>query len=174
MNMSHPALRAAALILPLLGIGAVWARTHLFAQTGTDWEVPVQGYDPRDLLRGHYIQYRYDWPGISSEEELEGYGTQLCLTGTAPAISKARLVSQEEADTAKCGAIVKQTPGGEYEYDGLARGRLFVAQTAAPEMERKLGDPKLKALLKVRIREDGLMRPLSMRFVPRPAEQTAP
>jgi hypothetical protein len=41
-------------------------------------------------------------------------------------------------------------------------------------MERKLGDPKLKALLKVRIREDGLMRPLSMRFVPRPAEQTAP
>ena len=29
--------------------------------SGTDITVPVMGYDPRDLLSGHYIRYRIDW-----------------------------------------------------------------------------------------------------------------
>ena len=30
-------------------------------ESGTLWRVPVTGYDPRDLLRGHYLTFRYDW-----------------------------------------------------------------------------------------------------------------
>ncbi len=31
------------------------------AHTGTEVKVRIQGYDPRDLLSGHYIQYEIDW-----------------------------------------------------------------------------------------------------------------
>lgn len=30
-------------------------------QQGTAIKVPITGYDPRDLLSGHYIQYQIDW-----------------------------------------------------------------------------------------------------------------
>ena len=33
-----------------------WQRSH-----GTEVKVAVTGYDPRDLLSGHYIQYQIDW-----------------------------------------------------------------------------------------------------------------
>ncbi len=29
--------------------------------SGAEITVPVMGYDPRDLLSGHYIRYRIDW-----------------------------------------------------------------------------------------------------------------
>ena len=29
--------------------------------SGVDIKLPVMGYDPRDLLSGHYIQYQIDW-----------------------------------------------------------------------------------------------------------------
>ncbi len=29
--------------------------------SGVEITVPVMGYDPRDLLSGHYIRYRIDW-----------------------------------------------------------------------------------------------------------------
>jgi biotin-(acetyl-CoA carboxylase) ligase len=48
-------LRAVVLALPLIGLAAAWAVSHHRGQQGTDWEVPVQGYDPRDLLRGQAV-----------------------------------------------------------------------------------------------------------------------
>ena len=56
------------LVLPILGLGGLWGWSDFKAEQGTDWLVPIAGYDPRDLLRGHYIQYSYDWPGIDEEE----------------------------------------------------------------------------------------------------------
>ena len=37
-------------------ITLTWQRNH-----GSEVKVAVMGYDPRDLLSGHYIQYRIDW-----------------------------------------------------------------------------------------------------------------
>jgi uncharacterized membrane-anchored protein len=49
---------AFAVVLPLvaLGLGIVRSERHL--AEGRRWSFEVTGYDPRDLLRGHYIQYR--------------------------------------------------------------------------------------------------------------------
>lgn len=46
---------------------------------GTAWTVPVSGYDPRDLLRGHYVQFNYDWNWVESEESCIGDHCCLCL-----------------------------------------------------------------------------------------------
>lgn len=50
-----------ALLLPLLTIvlGIVRAERHL--ARSRDFTFDLEGYDPRDILRGHYIQYRIAW-----------------------------------------------------------------------------------------------------------------
>jgi hypothetical protein len=50
---------------PLLGLAALWGWTEVRSRQGTEWLVPVAGYDPRDLLRGHYVLFQYDWPGLA-------------------------------------------------------------------------------------------------------------
>jgi uncharacterized membrane-anchored protein len=47
---------AVALPLVVLALGIVRSERHL--AEGRRWSFDVTGYDPRDLLRGHYIQYQ--------------------------------------------------------------------------------------------------------------------
>ena len=61
--MNRALLHVAALALPLLGLGGMWLQADRLSRQGTEWDVPIRGYDPRDLLQGHYVQFQYDWPG---------------------------------------------------------------------------------------------------------------
>lgn len=44
-------------VLLMLWTGSLFATKN----SGVDIKLPVMGYDPRDLLSGHYIQYQIDW-----------------------------------------------------------------------------------------------------------------
>ena len=69
---------AIALITPLICL-AGWLIYLTFQRaTGKEVIVSIQGYDPRDLLSGHYIRYTIDWEktncaqfenGLCPEEE---------------------------------------------------------------------------------------------------------
>ncbi len=164
---------AAALSLPLIGLGFVWADTHRKAQTGTDWDVPIRGYDPRDLLRGHYITYQYDWPRLSGNTL--GYISELCIEGKAPAILRTTVagapIVQEPGMPplqAKCAVIARAPYGGDDQGNGLGGGLYYVPQTMAAEYEKKLRDPKLQGIIRLRIRDDGIVRPIGLTFRVRP------
>lgn len=158
MSALRTALRAAALALPLVGLAAAWAASHQRGLQGTDWEVPVQGYDPRDLLRGHYIVFQYDWPGLG-EGAVPGPGTMLCLEGSAPRIDAAQVAPLKTA----CARPVRAAPG-----DTLLAGKLYIPQERSQELERQLADPALRGIVRIRVRSDGRYTPLSIRFEPRP------
>jgi hypothetical protein len=158
MSALRTALRAAALALPLVGLAAAWAVSHQRGLQGTDWEVPVQGYDPRDLLRGHYIVFRYEWPGLE-EGAVPGPGTMLCLEGSAPRIDAAQVAPPKTA----CARPVRAAPG-----DTLLAGKLYIPQDKSRELERQLADPALRGIVRIRVRDDGRYTPLSIRFEPRP------
>ena len=90
---------AVALALPLIVLASTWWTTARAAREGQDWLIPITGYDPRDLLRGHFVQYRYDWPmGARSPTEQGqdiatfsiGSARQLCIEGIAPNIREVR------------------------------------------------------------------------------------
>jgi hypothetical protein len=153
-----------ALVLPLLGLAATWGFTHVRAQQGTEWDVPIGGYDPRDLLRGHYVVYSYDWPGLEGSEALR-FESELCIHGTAPAIER---VSREAG--ADCPNPVRADPYGEDRSSGLAAGRLYVSQEQGAQLEKQLADPGLQGMVRFRLRDDGRITPLRITFRPRPAE----
>jgi uncharacterized membrane-anchored protein len=50
------------LILILIIVGSIGKSEYQLA-TGEVWKFKVSGYDPRDLLRGNYVNYQveFDW-----------------------------------------------------------------------------------------------------------------
>ena len=90
--MNRRALALAAIAFPLAGLALLWGWSDWRSRQGTEWEVPVEGYDPRDLLRGHYVVYRYRWPGLTTNVDNLGfaYAPSLCLEGSAPQITRVR------------------------------------------------------------------------------------
>lgn len=160
---------AVALALPLIGLVASWATTHSAAQQGTDWEVPIQGYDPRDLLRGHYITYQYDWPGLARSDPF-AYIASLCIRGKAPKIERVtQMETIPELPVPGCDSVAITSLNDETG-NGLANGRFFVPQTKAKAYEDKLRDPRIETFVTLRIRKDGQIRPTGLTFRPRAAQ----
>jgi len=162
-----------ALLLPLVGLGLIWLLTDRDSHLGTEWDVPIAGYDPRDLLRGHYVQFRYDWPVVREGDIPTWSGSQqgLCIVGTAPKIKRVAvqdLVGHDSSSVAVCDATAKVNPWSEEGDDGLLRDRIYVPQEAARNYDAKLANPKLQGIVRIRINSSGFITPLSLSFQPRP------
>lgn len=164
-----------ALLLPLVGLGLIWLLTEQESREGTEWDVPIAGYDPRDLLRGHYVQFRYDWPDVAVGDIPTWPGSQasLCIRGTAPNIGHVELLDRAMRDqSSDCAATAKVNPWSEEGYDGLVRDRIYVAQEAGRDYDKKLADPELQGIVRVRINNSGFITPLSLSFQPRREENS--
>ena len=171
-----------ALVLPLVGLAGMWASTERWSRQGTDWLVPVEGYDPRDLLRGHYVQFRYAWPG-AEEPAFDGafaenqgqYPFGGCIEGSAPEIERVRKLASE-ADRETCPTYLAPEEFGMFGGPDLPReGRLYVAQTAGPELEQELRKGEQQGMIRVRLRSDGTLTPQELTFRPRlPRQEDSP
>jgi len=154
------AARILAAVLPLLGLGALWAQSDRTYNSGTEWEVPVAGYDPRDFLRGHYVVFGYDWP---LDRQLSDYRRNaICLEGAAPNIRRARVLAKGEA----CDHPLREDADMR-----LSDGRLYIGQARAAKIEQQLRNRDQRGIVTIRQREDGSFTPVSIRFRPlTPAE----
>ena len=153
--------RLAALALPLVGLAGLWFQSDRHYRQGTEWEVPIMGYDPRDMLRGHYVEFTYDWPGLDDPAP-----QVLCIEGRAPRID--RVV----APRADCAHRLEAGSTDLYGTAGLIRGRLYLDQYKAAMIDAQLRDPDQRAIVTIRQREDGSFTPIAIRFRPlTPAER---
>lgn len=172
-------LRAVSLALPLVGLAGLWGWSDRQSRQGTDWDIPVQGYDPRDLLRGHYVQFRYDWPGLETgrdDERIAWDGAfDLCLQGRAPALARASIYPPRvEAATAASDLPAPECPQRARaeaplpgQPTGTEGGRLYIPQADADRLNAQLADPGLQGVVRVRLRPDGHLTPLELTFRPR-------
>ncbi|WCT76847.1 GDYXXLXY domain-containing protein [Novosphingobium humi] len=177
--------RGMAILLPLAGLAYSWHATRQSAAQGVEWDVAVRGYDPRDLLRGHYIRFAYVWPDDTPDAADGAAGntgaTRLCIEGEAPVIRRTTPMTDQD-QIRDCQGIARAA-GQDRSGDGtFARpastipreGRLFVPQSAAPGMERALADPGQQAILRFRLRPDGEIIPLRLSFQPQPVAGAQP
>lgn len=157
----------AAFALPVIGLGALWGMSEYESRQGTFWEVPVAGYDPRDLLRGHYVEFTYDWAGL--EEGLErgladrGHPNRICISQGADGLTKARRVEGEFGD---CAYPAEADASSVYGGRSLMRGRLYVGQDRAQELERTMRDRDMRAIVKIRLGENRRITPLDITLRP--------
>jgi len=75
-----------AAVVPVVGLLGLVAKAELATRSGPTWTVPIQGYDPRDLLHGHYLRYAsdFDWQdgAACGDADHPEAGCCLCLTET--------------------------------------------------------------------------------------------
>ncbi|MDP3908448.1 GDYXXLXY domain-containing protein [Novosphingobium sp.] len=175
-------LRSLLLALPLAGLAGLWGWSDHQSRQGTDWDIPVQGYDPRDLLRGHYVQFRYDWPGIETvaDEDPMAWngGRGVCLEGRAPVLTRASIYPPPVEAAAlpsdlplpECPQLARAEAPLPGQPTGTEGGRLYIPQAAADRLNAQLADPKLQGIVRVRLRPDGHLTPLGLTFRPRPVQ----
>jgi uncharacterized membrane-anchored protein len=61
MTLLNRKYQIIAIFLPLVAM-SIWVGSYAFVrQTAREFTFPIAGYDPRDLLSGHYLQYRVDY-----------------------------------------------------------------------------------------------------------------
>lgn len=152
--MSSLRFRWLAALLPVVGLLALVARSEL-ARQGAEFRLAIVGYDPRDLIAGHYLRYRFelDWQGESScggggSSALTGNaapapsalphlqsGCCLCLThqGQPPATPAVRQLSCAE---------VRGCDGWLYSEQLQSPQRHYVPEERAQELERALRERK--------------------------------
>ena len=147
-----------ALILPVILLGWQWMQARADAAQGTIWFIPVTGYDPHDMLRGHYVMLSHKWPGVADD----AYPVGLCIKGLAPNIqSVAELRYSDETGeplTDGCDAYVL-SKGAYGMPDPLRVTRLYTDREKAQKIEKQLANGR-EGILAARIRPDGVIVPL--------------
>ena len=78
--MKRKGLLLVGLCLPLAGLLALTLYKEFIVNTGKQFVLPVEGFDPRDLLSGHYITYRIKFaiPDLCTDAEQV---QAVCLSG---------------------------------------------------------------------------------------------
>jgi uncharacterized membrane-anchored protein len=123
-------------VIPVLGIAALIARAEVKSRSGETFRVDITGYDPRDLLHGHYLQYRYAW-------DWQGEHGCICLTrrGGLPAIPSGRQVACDAVEG--CDAWLS---GAEV----VPPRRYFIPEEKASQLEEAFRNHRAQVDLSVR------------------------
>ncbi len=159
MNRLRLSLLAAALALPILVLGAMVAQAERDLRSAQVFSVPIRGVDPRDLLRGHYLIFEYDWHwAVAPPRERPITGQPLCLTAPVDAAKGPRASFATEG----CLALVDGLYFGTTEPpvfrpkkpEIYVRPRLFIAEEYGPRLEQLLRDRKAVVTIDLAITDD--------------------
>lgn len=127
-----------AVLLPTLALAGLIVQKESLRSQPPVVRLPITGYDPRDLLYGHYLQFRFDFAGEpvapACQPVLQGGMAEQCrLCVTASGAYSVIPVEDKTADCAYRLPLTHLTGVRKY----------FIPEDAAPELDRLLRQPGL-------------------------------
>lgn len=161
------ALKIFVIFLPVIIMGLLIASNIHNQKNGEQWRIPVTGYDPRDLLRGHYLTFRYDWNWRDKIQENKnerancvGRECALCLQRSDEEITHIAYVDSVE-NARQCDSFIKgrsynmnnfSISGGAY---GLQR--YYIPEKNARQLDQMLrqNDSNYDFEIEMRISDTG-------------------
>jgi hypothetical protein len=158
-----------AVLLPVIALSGMIAEAELALRAGPSFRLRLAGYDPRDLLHGRYLQYRFElnWQGPHScgqepNGDVELYGACcLCLThdgelGFDPPVAQ---VYCEEIKPGRCDGVLRS---------GSIEGarRYFIPEENAAELDNRLAVGDFALELTCGLDRDPAIRELLIGGVP--------
>jgi|GEM_PF-2187218 len=133
-------LLAFFLILPLAV--PVSMIIHHAIPKGTQWELPISGYDPRDLLRGRYIVFQYDLGKLDwNNRAVTQAGDVFCFNGGRTGYSATLLRGGEDRS---CDAWIRVK-------DLMGQQRYYIPESIANRADWlvRANPDKTKALVRI-------------------------
>ncbi|HTM45356.1 MAG TPA: GDYXXLXY domain-containing protein [Polyangiaceae bacterium] len=142
---------ASAVLFPVVILGAWVAQLEYGRRAGAEVVLNVSAYDPRDILSGHYLQYRVDY-GIPACESRDANQREMCLCLGQPSADVpevAQFAGECAAKPVGCGVFIR----GHCEYQRFIAGieRYYIPEDYAQVLNRV---PE-GAQIKVRISSSG-------------------
>lgn len=111
----------------------------------TEYRLVIEGYDPRDLLKGHYLIFRYKWPEDARfpENKHPPYACA-CFSGetSAPDVSFNLCPDRKAMASEACPAFIKVARNGASFQPYEAMRRYYIPEEHAPMIENMLRSGK--------------------------------
>lgn len=121
-------------------------------KTGTSWVVDIEGYDPRDLLRGHYLTYRYVWNWGENHSNCVGENCCMCINQAEANDNKNPVVAVMECEQAhQAGQCMSAIKGRGFARPAVTGVMTRPSQSFAPQFH--IGHRKDSGLTKYYIPE---------------------
>ena len=128
--------------IPLVGILGMMVRAEYRVRTASVYRLPISGYDPRDLLYGHYISFVFD---TSPLDALEQKPTLLCMDGY---VDGNELPTASGADDCERTVSLSSLSGPR---------KLFIPEADASALEAALQRTDVVSTVETRVHQDGLI-----------------
>ena len=144
-----PLAFAVALPIVFLAIGIL--RAELQLSRSQRWAFEVEGYDPRDLLRGHYVRYRIRFDQGEALQTCDDSDADCCLCLHATPSGVPPRVQRATCEIARTCAGMLQT-----RYLPSLQ-RYYVPEAKATDLARRLADaePRRRAVVLLAIDRRG-------------------
>jgi uncharacterized membrane protein len=143
-----------AVLLPLFGLGLLMLRAELRFGQSESFRLNIVGYDPRDLLRGHYLQYSYalDWQADNTCGSLSAERPIALAAGCCVCLTRGNEAQTPRARQLSCGEV-RACDGWLRSESLMPPLRYFVPEARAVDLQNALGGQQ--ASLDVRCGPDG-------------------
>jgi len=124
---------------------------------GTKLDLPVRGYDPRDILAGHYLSVSVDYDSFPSECENEDRHIRWKKQTAYFCAGSGRIVLERDAE---CGVFIKGYCGYKRFYDDISR--FYVSEKTAGKLERAIRNNENNPMLRLSVTQDGRAFPVDL------------
>lgn len=132
-----------ALIFPLIYFSASIAYNITHKETASQWRIHITGYDPRDLLKGRYLRYRFDWNIAEGDslscDKFRKNDCCICLTEKTAGdkkYPKAKVMSCRRTKRRQCDGIARsESDNGNF---NIGLRKYFVDERVATPLDRLL------------------------------------
>lgn len=133
-----------ALLIPFFGLTLLTGYKKYLLTVGKEVILPIEGYDPRDLLSGHYLIYQVKYglkktcPKSSSKERRKAY---ICLD------KENRFFHFKRPSSSRCSLFIK----GECHHGRFKAGieRFFIPQAQSSKLDKLVRGGKGSLVLSV-------------------------
>ncbi len=128
-----------SLIFPITALLGLTVYKQNILASGLEYKVVIEGYDPRDLISGHYLLFRYkfDIPNLCTDSNY-GQPINICLAD--------QTVSYD-INTNCPATLVGFCDGARFT---TGHERFYIPQERGLELEQKIRDGKAEVVLSVR------------------------
>lgn len=138
--MNKRTLLAIALTLPILALAATAWMKSTQRSSGAEVALPIEGFDPRDLLSGHYLIYQVDY-GLENLCAATDVATAVCL-------QPERLATPADSVPADCKLFIRGYCDSSANFNAGIE-RFYIPEEHAAVLENKVRDKRGTLVLSV-------------------------
>ena len=146
-----------SILFPIISLFFLTLYKQNIYSNGMEFELNISGYDPRDLISGHFVTYRIEY-GFNPCENIETEDICICLSQHESSVSKI-----DSCDIANgCDAFIKGKCNNNIFEAGIEK--YFIPESKAKEIDKIVQSGKSK--IKIAVDKKGTAQVKDLILIP--------